>query len=466
MADASENQAQTRKTLLLVEDDAFVRDALAKTLDKNGFNVRQAENGLIGKTIFDLAKDSIDLIISDIRMPGLDGVALLQHVRLHSQVPFVVITGFSEILESRDAFRLGASDFITKPFRPDDILKVIDTCLNPPAAAEAILPAEVKVSEKYCPIHIDDFLTASTLLSDIFVRLSETKFIRAAYEGDEIPVDRLRTYKEKAVEFLYVTLADFAKYVGFSIKVTGAALKSDQISVEKKARLLKQTTEVLVGQCFLGELSHEFVKPAQQMVEDTIAIIAEDPEMVDLFSDLQSNADRQFAQGVAVAVYGSLVARLHGWNSAQTLFKIILGGLLHDIGNREIDPDIVRKKRYLRTVDEIRAIESHTRRGRDIVLALPKLPQDISTIVFQHHENPMGTGYPGGLTRQNIHPIALLVATVDQFIQLILPIEDGAEPLSRLDALEKLRQYADTCDRSFLNRLFQLFGLQQSQSSV
>ncbi|GEM_PF-3389320 len=86
--------------------------------------------------------------------------------------------------------------------------------------------------------------------------------------------------------------------------------------------------------------------------------------------------------------------RLNFWTAPSTLYKVSLAGLFHDIGYKELDRELITKKRALLTSDEIHLIESHVTRGRDIILSLAGIPEDIALIVYQHHEDCLGQGYP------------------------------------------------------------------------
>ena len=106
-----------------------------------------------------LGLESFDLVISDIRMPFMDGVELLKWVKANTSIPVILITGFSEILETAEAYRLGASDFLLKPFRSEDILRSIDKAVNKDAALE---PQE-DVDRQYCRIPLSGFVTGSQI---------------------------------------------------------------------------------------------------------------------------------------------------------------------------------------------------------------------------------------------------------------------------------------------------------------
>lgn len=443
--------------LLVVEDDNVFRELLCKSLKLQGHIVRGVPNGLVAKTVFDLNQEKVRLIISDLRMPEFDGVELLKHVRSRSSVPFLVMTGFSEILDSEESLKLGANDFVPKPFRGEELKEIIERCLNPKPSKPEAAEEEEKPEPRYCSIHISEFLSATVLQSDIYVKMAGEKYIRVAYKGDTVPVERLRKYQDRKVDYLYVSIADFSKYVEFSLKLTSVATKNSKISKQTKAKLIKHTSEVMLAQCFLSEIESEQVQPAVRLVLDTMDVISGDDDILNIFANLQSHSDRRYSQGVAVATYSSLVAKLHGWHGANTHFKIVVSGLMRDIGLKEIDDAIIRKKRIQRTPAEQNAYESHPARGRQILYELRAIPEDVSTIVQQHHECPEGTGFPLGLTAEGIHPIARLIGTVDRFVNLMLPLEEATEQMPPKEALNHMHNRSADFDQTFFRRLCELF---------
>lgn len=443
---------QSSKMVLLVEDDVNLRSLLSMTLTAQGFIVREAENGLVARTIFDIIGDKLSLVISDVRLPELDGVLLLSHIRKSSWVPFILMTGFSELIESKQAYELGANEFLTKPFGKQPFLEAIDAALNPePKQSAGSQPKSANDPAKYCAIDINEFITSTKLLSDIYVKVGEKKYIKVAYEGDILPVERLMTYRDKKVDVLYVTLDDFSRYVDFNIKLTKAALSQKSFANEKKAHLLRHTAQSVIKECFEGQLDAGLLGPAENIISSTIGLIATDDELLDVFVGLHSHSDKLYAQGVAVSLISCLVAKLHGWHATQTLFKISVAGLFHDIGLKEIDKSLINKRRSHRTSEETKLLESHPVRGRDLLMEIKSLHEDIPTIVHQHHESLTGTGYPRQIRGEAIHPIARLIATVDKLVVLLIPLEDGVSPLSHKEALHSLLvQKPDECDRAFL----------------
>lgn len=125
---------ESKKTALVAEDDAIFRKVVVRGLQRHGYTVKEAINGAEGIRIFDESAGEITLIVSDIRMPEVDGVAFLNHVRSKSKVPFIVMTGYSEVVDKSDIFEIGATDLLAKPFNFDKLVESVERSLSAKAA--------------------------------------------------------------------------------------------------------------------------------------------------------------------------------------------------------------------------------------------------------------------------------------------------------------------------------------------
>ena len=107
--------------ILVIDDDAGVRESMARMLRGAGYTVLVAASGEEG---FDLARgDAFDVILSDMRMPGLSGLDVLRKLRdVNVDACFIVMTGFGTVDTAVEAMKLGAVDFVQKPFFRDELL--------------------------------------------------------------------------------------------------------------------------------------------------------------------------------------------------------------------------------------------------------------------------------------------------------------------------------------------------------
>jgi two-component system, NtrC family, response regulator AtoC len=119
----------TTKHLLLVEDEAPLRQAIAEQLGDRGYHVEQAESG--EAAIARLADFAFDIIVTDLRLPGVDGSAVIEAaVARYPDIIAIVVTGYGTVKDAVEAIKRGASDFVSKPFQIDELLHVLGSSLE------------------------------------------------------------------------------------------------------------------------------------------------------------------------------------------------------------------------------------------------------------------------------------------------------------------------------------------------
>jgi two-component system response regulator AtoC len=117
------------KHLLLVEDESLLRQAVAEQLGDRGFAVQQAESGEMA--LERLAEFAFDVIVTDLRLPGIDGSAVIDAaVARYPDIIAIVVTGYGTVKDAVAAIKRGASDFVNKPFQIDELLHVLDSALE------------------------------------------------------------------------------------------------------------------------------------------------------------------------------------------------------------------------------------------------------------------------------------------------------------------------------------------------
>ena len=118
-----------RPRVLVVDDEESIRDLLAKTLALAEYDVDVAADGRAALERMRLF--SYDLLITDLRMPGMDGLTVIHEARrLNAQLPVIIITGFSTEASAIEAANLGVSGYLTKPFKVPKVLSVAARALG------------------------------------------------------------------------------------------------------------------------------------------------------------------------------------------------------------------------------------------------------------------------------------------------------------------------------------------------
>ncbi len=114
---------------LVIDDEQIVLDSVSKILKDENYEVDVSLSGREG--LNQALQEEYDIILTDIRMPDIGGMKVLRDVkRAKPSLPVVIITGYASVKSAVQAMKLGAADYIEKPFTPDQLLKAVDSALN------------------------------------------------------------------------------------------------------------------------------------------------------------------------------------------------------------------------------------------------------------------------------------------------------------------------------------------------
>ena len=116
------------KTVLIVEDDRNIADLLRLYLEKEGYEVVIANDGLKGVELFKSSQPS--LVLLDVMLPGMDGWGVCRAIRSESKTPIIMLTAKSETEDKVSGLKQGADDYITKPFEMKEVLARIEAVLR------------------------------------------------------------------------------------------------------------------------------------------------------------------------------------------------------------------------------------------------------------------------------------------------------------------------------------------------
>lgn len=161
-----------KRKILVVEDEAKLRRVIELQLSSAGFDVELAASAEEGLRMAERA----DLILTDLRLPGMDGIALLDAIRVQNgQVPVIVMTAFGTVENAVEAMKLGAADFLLKPFSLDHLLTVVNKALEVSSLRDENRALREELGVRY---QFDNVVGRSRAMQEIFaavVRVAPTR---------------------------------------------------------------------------------------------------------------------------------------------------------------------------------------------------------------------------------------------------------------------------------------------------
>lgn len=120
---------KVKQVILIVDDEEGLREGLSKLLESEGYAALSAESGEQALQI--LQQSHIDLVLTDMRMPGMDGIELLKKIReRHPNVGVIILTGYGQIESYIEAMNFGAIEYVSKPFKVNELKFIVNKVLN------------------------------------------------------------------------------------------------------------------------------------------------------------------------------------------------------------------------------------------------------------------------------------------------------------------------------------------------
>jgi two-component system phosphate regulon response regulator OmpR len=177
--------------ILVVDDDARIRDLLRRYLEQEGFEVMLAEDGKALNRI--MQRDPVDLIVLDLMMPGEDGLSICRRLRASSdRTPIIMLTAKGEDVDRIVGLEVGADDYLGKPFNPRELLARINAVLRRrPAQEEPGAPSAEEETVTFGPFTFD--LALRTLTKDgteLALTTGEFSMLKALVRHPRQPLSR------------------------------------------------------------------------------------------------------------------------------------------------------------------------------------------------------------------------------------------------------------------------------------
>lgn len=120
-----------QEKILVVDDESTVRKVIGEILKNEGYEVTEADSGQKAlQILLDADNTEPDLILLDIKMPGMDGLDLVKKIRVQFDMPIIMLTAMHDVTLIDNALSVGADDYITKPFRTRELVARIKTKLK------------------------------------------------------------------------------------------------------------------------------------------------------------------------------------------------------------------------------------------------------------------------------------------------------------------------------------------------
>jgi response regulator RpfG family c-di-GMP phosphodiesterase len=432
---------EERPRVLVVDDEKFIREILAEFLGMEGYLVRTAEDG--SSALTELGRTHYDLVISDLKMPKMGGMELLEAMsKVAPNALTVIMTGFGTVETAIDAMKRGAYDYILKPFKVEEVTMIVQRGLE----KQRLSAENLRLKEALSLYKVSEAIAASLSLEEVLSTVADSAL-------NEMHADVVSTWLDdgeggfcERQHILNPSLKLDVKIPKLSPEALAAHFASDPTLVEQGAkgqRFFHGTVEpalvsftavpLKMKQRLFGWIAATSVTGGKRFDEGQrkmLSIIgsraAAAIENARLYQDLRATF-QQTIEGLAkaidkmdrytsghsdrVAMYATYLAVRLGF-SAEDIEIVRQSALMHDIG--KIGCVLNLNKPGKLSTQEYEIFKKHPGFGRDILDPI-KFLHPLIPGVHLHHERWDGKGYPLGLKGNDVPIMARIIAVADTY---------------------------------------------------
>ena len=408
--------------LLLLQDRDDVREKVVFLLESR-FNAR-----VDGVSSIDAAEVKIkasssepyDLLIVDWKLSDSASVARIRNLIL--QVPILV--AFSAGEEPRAVISQ-----VTGVFNRESLVEQLTLALESLIRSGAI--SDLRTAQDKVRIRTQLLLQVCPLQGDIYIRLSDQKFVKVFRVGDTFDLTDMEKYTvKKGIEYLYIRkeqCLEFAsKYLAELQKIAKTSLPESELVHLNIS--VHETVQELTRQMGFNREVQEMTRAQVQM---TVRTMGASPNLAQILSKLEKSKDKYIsAHSTVCAFVACAIAGQLRWGSETTFHKLTLASFLHDMtleNDQLADYNSladIEKRRDLFSEAEIQAYRDHPIYAAELAKRMNEVPPDVDTIISQHHERPDGTGFPRKLTYSYISPLSTVFIVAHDLTYYALKNQD------------------------------------------
>jgi putative nucleotidyltransferase with HDIG domain len=254
---------------------------------------------------------------------------------------------------------------------------------------------------------------------DVYIKLSNDNVAHVFSRSTGLDYKRLAQYIQKGVKELYIRAEDEAAYKAFISRPAQEIFSDPNTPQEKKIATLLNMTEQNMAEIFSQfAIEDETAQSTQKLLTNYVELMAREPSTLTVILRLVSHGEYLYYHSIAVSIFSMFLAKATGQFNQQLLELVALGGFLHDIGCTQLPKEIICSPDEL-TSSEWEEMKSHPKIGLKMIENTQTIPDEARYIVYQHHEEPGGRGYPNSIRGNVIYYPARIVAVADAFSALI-----------------------------------------------
>lgn len=264
----------------------------------------------------------------------------------------------------------------------------------------------------FVPVAIDTLAPLAELPFDLFLRSDATQ-PPVLYRERRLPVDEddLARLLEQAVQTLYIRVSEHVAYRNYLRKTV---LSNADLPATRRFKILQIANRAILQLAFQNPRPDMLVDIASEYGRELATVVCNDSLILTDLLPLMTHDYQTYTHATNVCTLSLMIAAVMGMGFAEGIVEMATAMLLHDLGKRRIPPATLNQRRPL-TPEQRDTFRQHPKWGFQVLCRRQDITLEQLLVVYQHHEQWNGRGYPVGLAGEEIHLWARICAVADAY---------------------------------------------------
>lgn len=378
----------------------------------------------------------IDICICDHNMPdGMGSVVAKFLMDVKSDVKFVLCS----TVVPQDRPQDYPAEFVYFNLQKPNITDGLEQLLR---LIEKDLPVKANIiTEEFIPVTLHVLSLIGKAPADIYIRMSDNKFIKCINQFEEFSVSDKDKYQQKLITELYIKRDDQ------ETSLKEVILKAIQEIMDRRklplSERMSMTHSQLVGLIKFTGITPDLIDASKKNIEQSISCIMKSPLVSDFWKGMNLLGEYPSKLYTLHSMLSSVVTKKLLWSSEATMYKLTLAAFLQDISLNSVAlMEICDYQEFLEneskfTHDEIKRYKEHPQHSSEISKAFKEIPPDIDRVLLEQHEMPDGSGFPRKLNANQLGPLTCAFILTGIFARHILRDGNNFDVVNFANDMEK-----------------------------
>lgn len=321
--------------------------------------------------------------------------------------------------------------------KPEDSKKLI-------SIIEDLLSLNIKNKKEFCKVGIKKFLNFNYTICDIYINLSDNKYLKIINQNELYSFDIIEKFKIKGIDFFYIKQEDFSTFTEHYAQLISSTLSSTSLTEQERIESEVDSLQFVHETIHHLGIDEGVIKAVNAVMDSNTRVIKNIPDLGNLLKKMVNAKNYIYEHSLLNSYVCAMIVQEMNWSTEGTIQKMALASLMHDMAL--IDPELamiselteetINKKAL--DYRQIGLIRKHPLEMAQRVNKIKNFVSEVDQIIINHHERPDGSGFPKGLQAAQLSPLSCIFIVTEEFVNTIYKKETNKEILLKVIAdLEK-----------------------------